>query len=514
MLHYFLLHEAHFSMKKKVIIIGAGISGLSAGIFAQKNNFDSIILERHLIPGGECTGWDRQGYHIDSCIHWMVGTLPGTETYQLWEELHALGPDIPIISHPAYLRFDNLDGQQFHLWNDLERMQKELEKLSPKDQKAIRKLVSDIRNYAVIESVTTRPIEQQTLWDKTLYFWKIRKAIVPHIRRAKQSVLELSKQFHNDFIGQTMLTYLPETFYAEALLYMYAVVTSGKAGIPKGGSRAMAFRMRDYYESLGGKMRCKAEVERIVVEGNRAKGVLLKDGTTIEADAVIAACDPHVTLHHLLENKYTDSYFKKRYEDKEKYPLFSHACIYYGCKTQLQQEDADTIAFKTSKPFIMAGRKQQSLLVKSYQYEPGFAPEGHTVLQILILQNEADYDYYKHLRDTNLEGYKAEKQRIGEYVAKELEAHFPELKDQLELIEFTTPYSLTRFCRAYKGAYMPFVTKPRVARIFHHGRIRNLKGLYLASQWLQPPGGLINAAITGKFAILRLMHDEGKEVKR
>lgn len=59
---------------KRIVIIGGGISGLTAGIFAQKTGFESIILEKNHTMGGECTGWERQGYHIDGCIHWLVGT--------------------------------------------------------------------------------------------------------------------------------------------------------------------------------------------------------------------------------------------------------------------------------------------------------------------------------------------------------------------------------------------------------------------------------------------------------
>jgi len=492
---------------KRIIIIGGGIAGLSAGIFAQKNGFSSILLERHLITGGECTGWDRHGYHIDNCIHWMVGTQPGTETYQLWEELGALGPDIPIIEHSAFLRFDALDGRQFHVWNDLERMREEMTALSPSDAKKIARFIDDIRNYAVIESVTSKPIEQRSWSEIAAYYWRIRKAILPHIRHAKKSLLELSHHFENKFIGRTVLAYMPETFYAEALLYMYAVVTCGKAGIPQGGSRAMAHRMQAKYESLGGEVRCHAEVEEILVDNDVAKGVILKDGTLIEADYVVAACDPHVTLRYLLHDRYRDSYFERRWKDNDRYPLFSHACVYFGSKALLKEEDSDSIAFLTRKPFVMAGREQQILLLKSFQYERGFAPEGETVLQVMIQQNESDYEYYENLRTTNLQAYQAEKREIGEFIRQEIEAHFPELEGQLKMIEFTTSYSLTRYCRAYKGCYMPFVTKPRISRDFHNGRINGLKGLYLAGQWLQPPGGLINAAITGKFAILRIMTD-------
>ena len=42
--------------KKKIIIIGAGISGMTAGIYALLNDFDVEIYEKHTIPGGQCTG--------------------------------------------------------------------------------------------------------------------------------------------------------------------------------------------------------------------------------------------------------------------------------------------------------------------------------------------------------------------------------------------------------------------------------------------------------------------------
>ena len=70
---------------KKVIVIGGGIAGLSAGIYALKAGFEAEIYEKNTIPGGECIGWNRKGYHIDNCIHWLTGTLKGTELYDVWK---------------------------------------------------------------------------------------------------------------------------------------------------------------------------------------------------------------------------------------------------------------------------------------------------------------------------------------------------------------------------------------------------------------------------------------------
>ena len=60
-------------MGKKVVIIGGGIAGLSAGIYAAMNGFDTQIIEMHSVAGGQCTAWDRKGYRFDYCyIGWWV----------------------------------------------------------------------------------------------------------------------------------------------------------------------------------------------------------------------------------------------------------------------------------------------------------------------------------------------------------------------------------------------------------------------------------------------------------
>jgi phytoene dehydrogenase-like protein len=49
-------------MKRKIIIVGGGIAGLSAGVYGQKYGYDTEIYEMHTIPGGQCTAWERKGY--------------------------------------------------------------------------------------------------------------------------------------------------------------------------------------------------------------------------------------------------------------------------------------------------------------------------------------------------------------------------------------------------------------------------------------------------------------------
>ena len=75
---------------KKIVIAGGGVSGLTAGIYAQKAGYQAVICEKNAVPGGECTGWDREGYHIDNCIHWMMGTSGKSALHDIWKETGAL----------------------------------------------------------------------------------------------------------------------------------------------------------------------------------------------------------------------------------------------------------------------------------------------------------------------------------------------------------------------------------------------------------------------------------------
>ncbi len=74
-----------------MIIVGAGIAGLSTGFYAQMNGFDATIFEMHSIPGGLCTAWNRKGYTFDLSMHFLMNSKKGPFK-KLWDEL-GITPD-------------------------------------------------------------------------------------------------------------------------------------------------------------------------------------------------------------------------------------------------------------------------------------------------------------------------------------------------------------------------------------------------------------------------------------
>jgi phytoene desaturase len=89
---------------RKIVIIGAGISGMAAGIYGQLSGFDTEICEQNSVPGGECTGWSRGDYYFDGCIHWLVGSKSGTTVNKLLREIGALDDSVGIVNHEYFYR--------------------------------------------------------------------------------------------------------------------------------------------------------------------------------------------------------------------------------------------------------------------------------------------------------------------------------------------------------------------------------------------------------------------------
>ena len=150
------------------------------------------------------------------------------------------------------------------------------------------------------------------------------------------------------------------------------------------------------------------------------------------------------------------------------------------------------------------------LTMTHYQHEPAFAPEDHTLITCSINQFYADYEAWNVLAQDS-EAYTREKERIGKAVLRAIETRFPRMKGKLKVLDVATPKTYERYCNAYRGAFMPFLPTIRGKMMTHTGQIKGLDNLFLTGQWLQPPGGLPVAVITGKDTVMRLCKREKKQ---
>ncbi len=487
---------------KKIVVVGGGIGGLSAGIYGRLAGYDVEIYEKNPRAGGQCMGWDRRGCHIDNCIHWLTGTKKGTSLRKVWETVGALDEHTEFADCDSF--YTSMVGDlRVTLWKDPDRTEKELLELSPEDGTEIKKFIQYVKYAMECEMPAEKPMDAMGIMD--YIHMGASMANMPKVIKEYGSIdlQGMAERFKHPALKALFTDYLPKDYVASSFLVSYASIISGNGEIPKGGSLAMANRMVKRFQELGGKLYCNAPVARILIKNGRATGIETADRRTIWADYVISSVDTMELFANLIGKEYMDGKWKSCYGDMQKYPLFTsvQAAFMVG---QEAYGGRGTVFFDCPS-FEAGGRNIDRISVKSFEYEPGFAPAGKTVLQVNIPQFDKEYFYWKGLAR---EEYERRKDGVVKAIEERLVMRFPGLKGHMEFLDCWTPVTYERYCNAYHGAYMSFITRKGVKSFRARGIVKGVKNLYIASQWIMAPGGLPVAVTAGKFAVWRIA---GKE---
>lgn len=491
---------------KKLVIIGGGVAGLTAGIFAQKNGYESIILEKNDIMGGFCTGWDRKGYYVDGCIHWLVGTREGTDMNLLWKFTGAL-EGVEIYHPESFIRFD-YKGDEVNFYQDLDRLKESWIELAPQDKEAIEEFCNTLLIVRNFDIGAKKPMDLMTLKEKIKMIYKMKNALPILGKYEKMSQQDYAKKFTHPALRAAIESFLPEGYSALSVLFSLAFFTNKDASLPYGGSRAFALRMEEKYLSLGGKIQKNCEIEKVIKEKNLIKKVISKKADEYEGDCFIFACDPKQVFDKFLKGEHNDKAYETRYNDSEVYPLASEIQIAIGCEDKLENIPR-TVSFEVQNIKVF-NRRLDFLGLTHYAHEKEYAPEGKIIMIVAINQFSEDIEKWYTLYEDK-KSYNAAKKQIAEEVIKEIEIKFPTLKGKMSIVDIATPKTFARYCNGYKGAYMSFIPTTKSKRLSHKGKIKGIKNAVLTGQWLQPPGGLPVALVTGKDTIMRLCKKDKKE---
>ncbi|MBQ8597034.1 MAG: NAD(P)/FAD-dependent oxidoreductase, partial [Lachnospiraceae bacterium] len=407
---------------KKVIIIGAGISGMTAGIYLQKAGYETEIYEKNPLPGGMCTGWKREGYFIDNCIHWLTGSRKGSDLHELWKEVGALDEDVELYQKDMFFSAE-LNGEKITFWRDKERTRKELLALSPEDAEEIHKLIDHVKLAESMQVPVKKPFDMMN----PIEFMKMGMSMADMGKVMKEygkmDINDLAQRFHHPLIRSAMIDYMPPGYQAYAFLVSYATVTGGNGDIPKGGSLKMALRMAKKYEGLGGKLYTGAEVSKVLVSGKRAEGIELANGERKNADYVICACDADFTFSQLLDASYMPKGLKKMYDERTAYPVSSGFQIAFGITGDSGR--LHETGFFDCRPLDIATSTARRMSINAYDYEPAFAPEGCFVAQSNFVQTEKDFTYWMEL-SKDKEAYAQKKHELAQEALVRFLEQYPE----------------------------------------------------------------------------------------
>lgn len=460
----------------KIIIIGGGVSGLTAGIYLSIEGHECEIYEKNRSAGGNLTGWDRSGCHIDNCIHWLTGSKRGTQLNNIWREIGLLDDSVPMYRSKNFFQ-SVLGNEKLGFSQDAEKTRRDMLSLSPSDKKEIDHFIDTVNCFAAMSSDGSFPGKYLAAATHSVQI----------LRYYGMSLYELAEKFRHPLLKLAMTDFIGGEFSAVSLIAAYAAFVSGNGDVPlAGGAVTAAKRIQKRFEELGGIIHLSSPVDRISCRGGRADGVILADGSFREADTVVCACDPEVTFSKLLPRGYMPQRLKKFCK---KMPVFSSIHAAFTVDSNVFSPFGTVII--PSPP--LSSRSGARLPVREYSHEPDFAPPGRTLMQCIVFQTEEESREWIELR-SDKEKYAIRKKRITDIMSEAICNTFPEFRNSIETVDCWTPATYNRYFGARSGAYMSFIMPPRMSLIPASPVIPGLENVFISSQWLRPPGGLPNAA--------------------
>ena len=488
-------------MDNNILIIGGGIAGLSAGIYAQKNGFKATIIEMHDKPGGQLTAWDRNGYRFDYCLHWLVGTDHGTY-HDIWRETDVITQDVEVINHETFVRIVDEKEGDFFIYNDLSQWSAYLIQMAPEDEKAIQKMCRIMSRSNQLDQFEHAP-GMRSIGDYFKMFVEAGSFIPTLIKYGKRTFQEFLDSL--GFKNKRLLFFLNklfggQDFSAIGFMMILGWANAKNAGYLKGGSLEMAKRMANKFRRLGGEFQFESRVKEIIVENDVAKGILLENGEALYGDHIIGACDGYTLLYQMLNGQYLDQELRDAYSN---WKLFTPiVMIGFGVADEIDSKAHNT-SYLAKKLSIGKTPVEGYSIMNRTAYDRTFAPPGKTTL---LMQFESPWEYWKDLKGT---AYLDEKEAIRKDALALLEKHYPGISSKIETIDIATPQTTVRFTGVWKGAYEGFMPTSDVL----NGLPMELKGLQnfsMIGQWLYPGGGLPPSAQTGKWAIEKLCKARNK----
>jgi len=490
-------------MSKKVVIIGGGIAGLSAGIYSAMNGFDTEVIEMNAMAGGQCTAWDRKGYRFDYCLHWLVGTSKGA-FHEIWKETNVINNETEIIDHEIHSRILDDDGNEFIIYSNIDRWEKYLIEMAPEDKASIQKMCNDMRKSALLEPFSLAPELRNTL-----DYIRILPRMLPVLNVIRKfGRLTCNEYFEKlNFKSDRIKTiffamYGNRDFSALAFIFMLGWFNQKNAGYIKGGSYPLAQRMVDKLWKLGGKLSYKKKVEKVIVENNVAKGVLLTDGTIIRADYVISAADGYSTIFNMLDSNYISKEIDFAYKNWELFtPIVQ---VSFGINKAISSDSPILINISKDK-LIGKTKLENGYSVMNYFYDSTMAPEGKTTI---VLRFDSPWKLWENI-DAN--EYKTEKLQIQKDATAYLEKEYPGISEFIEVIDVATPKTDVRYTGVKDGAYEGFMPSKDNMMKSLKMQLPGLQNFYMAGQWLSPGGGLPPSAQTGKWAVQLICKKEKQQ---
>jgi len=501
------------------IIIGSGIGGLSSAALLAKAGRRVLVLERHYVAGGFTHTFERKGYRWDVGIHY-IGEVHRKnsvlrkvcDTISDGQLLWARMPEVYDRAVFGEDTYDFVAGR--------ENLKARLKDYFPSEGRAIDdyfRIVDEAAGTArgyFTEKVlppflagVAGPIFQRKFLkysDRTT--WDVLSGIT---RNAK--LLGVLTTQYGDY-G------LPPKKSSFAVHAMVARHYFEGGNYPVGGSERIAETIIPVIEKAGGCVLVKAEVERILIDRNRAGGVRLAGGDEIRAPIVISDCGVPNTFGKLISPEIAGrlGFLKKL---KKVQPSCPHVCLYIGIK-----ESAETLHLPKSNYWIYPGYDHDENLERFIRNEDAPLPvtyisfpsakdpaweSSHPGRSTIEAVGFVPFEWFQKWSETGWmkrgDDYGSLKQRFTERLLEQVTRFVPQVKGRIDYHELSTPLSTKHFANYDHGEIYGIDHTPERFRLRWLRPRTPVKGLFLTGQDIVTVGfgGALMGGVLTASAILK-----------
>lgn len=279
---------------KNIIVIGAGVGGLSAGILLLLLDYHVTIVEKNREPGGLMRSYLRRGIDCPVGVHY-VGALGPHEP--LGKMFRVLGIDVENLFYrmgregvtDRYI----FDDFVFDLPAGLDAYEKNLRKACPRDSAALGVVMKNLREIAGRMMDPSFFLDQGDPFQNMGYFRPMGELL---------NELQASPRLRAVLAVPCQLIGVP---LADCPVIFHHMVVAGylfSSWRLKDGGTKMADVFAARFTELGGNLICNQSVRKINLEGGKVAGISLATGADLPADAVVAAIHPKILMGLLEEN--------------------------------------------------------------------------------------------------------------------------------------------------------------------------------------------------------------------
>ncbi|UCC59822.1 MAG: NAD(P)/FAD-dependent oxidoreductase, partial [Dehalococcoidia bacterium] len=266
-----------------VVVIGAGIGGLTCAAYLSKNGVNVKVLEQHYMPGGCCSSFKRGGFKFDAGVLHLTG---GKESGAFKRVLAALEIEDALEFKEQFQRFVFPD-LTYDSSRDLESLPSKLIELFPQEKAGISTLFSTIKS--IYEDVRQLPTLSARLSQyKNSSFQELMDSYVSDIRL--KALISANWHLWNPMWKNSAIDYSALMVTEQLRGYYY----------PLGGIQAIPDVLVRVLKEYGGEIEYRAIVDKIILDNNTAVGIETAKGKRIRADKIVSNVAARSTLFNMI----------------------------------------------------------------------------------------------------------------------------------------------------------------------------------------------------------------------